>query len=280
MNELTQTRNHLVTTTTIRSIRVSLRHSLGLIALLAAGLGLNGCGNSAGDFSPCEIQLGGAQRGLLQCTLQAIAGGNASCTDDFLEKVAQVRDQYGSSDECSVDAETNGALAALAASFVPSDAPNRPMPAVSVDRVVLSAQDPMLTRPELRPASLFPGYEELVARGSSARTSELSSPSQNLVPAGYECNSSGWCVDGLPVTDESFVCVEPGTCGQTVAKGAAVVRPASDVPSLRYANPELVTPTSQACVIGWILPIWVPKDVAPKDRHRISGSYSVLVCPS
>lgn len=256
MDELTQTRNHLLTTTTIRSIRVTLRHSLGLIALLGAGIGLAGCGNSANALTPCEIQLGDAERSLLECTLQVAPGGpveSAGCSDDFLKKVAQVRDQYSSSDECPADAETSGLLAGLAASFAPDDAPNTPMP-----------------------AAVFPGFEELVESGSSARTGDLSSPSQNSVT----CNSQGWCVNSLPVTDESTICVEQGACGQTVDEYVGTVGLAIDAPSLLYANPALVTPTSQACTIRWAFPIYVPKSAPRKDRTAIHGSYSILVCPS
>ena len=279
MDELTQTRNHLLTTTTIRSIRVTLRHSLGLIALLGAGIGLAGCGNSANARTPCEIQLGDAERSLLECTLQVATGGSvesAGCSDDFLKKVAQVRDQYSSSDECPADAETSGLLAGLAASFAPDDAPNTPMPAVSVNVAVLSAKHTLLTSPGLRPAAVFPGFEELVESGSSARTGDLSSPSQNSVT----CNSQGWCVNSLPVTDESTICVEQGACGQTVAEYVGTVGLAIDAPSLLYANPALVTPTSQACTIRWAFPIFVPKSAPPKDRTAIHGSYSILVCPS
>ena len=281
MDELTQTRNHLLTTTTIRSIRVTLRHSLGLIALLGAGIGLAGCGNSAKALSPCEIQIADARRGLLECTVQAFSGDNAGCSDSFLAKVAEVRDQFGASDECPSDSEPNGVLAGIAASFVRDDAPNRPFPKVRFDIPVWSVKHPILQKPGLRPASFFPEFEELFAGVGSARTSDLSSPSQELIngPSGWECTASGWCAS-QPLSDESTVCVGfLGICptGEPVP---------ADGTQLIYQGSAVLTPASQACTqevtisgITPAIPLAFGASV-PATPYSITSSYTVLLCPS
>jgi hypothetical protein len=271
MDELTQTRNHLLTTTTIRSIRVTLRHSLGLIALLGAGIGLAGCGNSAKALTPCEIQLGEAQRELAQCTLRANAEStveNAGCADAFLEKVSQVREQYGESGDCPSEADTAKIMGGLAARFIPDEAENRPKPEMSMNVSVLSATDRLLAGPGLRPKWMFPGYEEVAALDGSARTGDLSSPSAE--PADYQCDEYGWCADGVPLDDESTVCVERFAC--LAVQGT--LGPIGESP-LTAASPELIAQSTQACHIDRNLP--VPFCGSPP--YFVNVSYYFLVCP-
>ena len=67
MDELTQTRNHLLTTTTVRSIRVTLRHSLGLIALLGYDL--------AAQFEPVRSALADVRVTLRTCEFSVVEPG-------------------------------------------------------------------------------------------------------------------------------------------------------------------------------------------------------------
>ena len=249
----------------------SARGLLALLALLVGGIGLSGCGNSAKALSPCEIQLGEAQRELARCTLWANAESaveNAGCADSFLEEVSQVREQYGEDGECPSGAETAKIMGGLAARFIPDEAENRPKPEVSLDVSVLSATDRLLARPSLRPHWMFPDYEEVVAGGSSVRTGDLSSPS--AAPAGYECGEGGWCANGVPLTRESTVCVERFAC----LAEQGTIGPIGDSP-LRAASPELIAQSTQACHFDFG-EVTVPTCGGPRN---LNVNYYFLVCP-
>ncbi len=243
---------------------------IGRLVLFIAAVSMAGCGNSAKALSPCEIQLGEAQRELAQCTLRANAESaveNAGCADAFLEKVTQVREQYGESGDCPSEVDTAKIMGGLAARFVPDEAENRPKPEVSMNVSVLSATDRLLAQRGLRPSWMFPGYEEVAALDRSARTGDLSSPS--AAPAGYECDEYGWCADGVPLTDESTVCVERFAC--LAVQGT--LGPIGDSP-LTAASPELIAQSTQACHID--------RDVtAPTCGGPIplNVNYYFLVCP-
>ncbi|MDG1958013.1 MAG: hypothetical protein P8K07_05670, partial [Candidatus Binatia bacterium] len=120
--------------------------------------------------------MGEAQRELARCTLRANAESaveNAGCADAFLEKMAQVREQYGESGDCPSEADTAKIMGGLAARFIPDEAENRPKPEMSMNVSVLSATDRLLRRPSLRSSWMFPGYEEIAALDGSARTGDL-----------------------------------------------------------------------------------------------------------
>jgi hypothetical protein len=239
-----------------------------------------GCGNSAKALSPCEIQLGEAQRELARCTLRANAESaveNAGCADAFLEKMAQVREQYGESGDCPSQVETAKVIGGLAARFIPDEAENRPKPEMSMNVSVLSATDRLLAQ-GLRPSWMFPGYEEIAALDGSARTGDLSSPS--AAPAGYECDQYGWCADGIPLTDESTVCVERDAC-LDLSNGVpafpllqVTLVPISESP-LTAASPELIAQSTQACHIDGKLAV----PVCGYPPFLVNVNYYFLVCP-
>ena len=240
---------------------------MGRLALFIAAVSMAGCGNSAKALSPCEIQLGEAQRELAQCTLRANAESaveNAGCADAFVEKVSQVREQYGESGDCPSEADTAKIMGGLAARFVPDEGENRPQPEMSMNVSVLSATDRLLARAELRPSWMFPGYEEIAALDGSARTGDLSSPS--AAPAGYECDQYGWCAAGIPLTDESTVCVERFAC--LAVQGT--IGPIGDSP-LTAASPELIAQSTQACHIDRNAPFC--------GGTSLNVNYYFLVCP-